>query len=244
MKKVVPEVNLSPSGAGALITVCSLVGGLGLRWTSASAHNLPPFTLPPHAPPLFWPQHKASLICSWELPLTPVWLWSSGGERGLGGQTGWSQKNHLPASSGQPALCYHATAKSTLWHNIYISALFSKRASRRGREEEVLLWEWKGGLGLTVSDRAEASTPSGTVLTSQLSSWWFWSVLMLISSQHLQSWFLSQLLNARRLVASQVVELVSVCCCHPASLVWITPQTFLLHAPSLDRSQLLQWNQF
>lgn len=125
-----------------------------------------------------------------------------GGEWGLGVQTGWSQINHLPASSGQPALCYHATAKSTLWHNIYTSALFSKRASRRGRDEEFGLWE-RSGRGWVwfsshlkvwawvLAEKAEASSSAGELKSLR------WNAVLRTatlpsaehSSQHLQRSF-------------------------------------------------------
>lgn len=51
--------------------------------------------------------------------------------RGVDGVEPVALKNHLPASSALPGLCYHATAKSTHRHNIYTVTLFSARASKR-----------------------------------------------------------------------------------------------------------------
>lgn len=73
-------------------------------------------------------QHKASLICSWEQPLTSVWLPVS--ERGRRGGASLSEKP-FASIERPPGLCYHATAKSTHRHNIYTVTLFSACASKR-----------------------------------------------------------------------------------------------------------------
>ena len=88
-----------------------------------------PFFLPPSSSSSQRPQQKASLICSWEQPLTPVWL--LGSERGVDGVEPAALKNHLPASS----LVYVTTQLQKAHTGIIFTLLhYFPRAPPRERE--------------------------------------------------------------------------------------------------------------